>query len=117
MTTNFAIYGTGGAGRQVMPFARENWSVLPGDPQLVFIDVDLRSKTKLTGHDVLPFEDWIAQSPAAKRICLAVSDGRLRERLALRCLSKDIDFLSVRAGSVIVLDEVQIGEGAILSAD
>jgi hypothetical protein len=75
----------------------------------VFIDDGVTN-----GNDIVSFEAFCALPQTEKRITLAIADPRIRQKLAERCAEAGIQFSEVRAENVIVLDNVEIGEGAIL---
>lgn len=109
-----AIYGASGCGRGVLPLAREQWNAL-GEPYvLVFVDDDPPAPM-LNGHPVLTYAEWLAQPGRSRHINIAVADGEVRARLAQRCASDEVSFFEVRAASVVQMDDVHLGEGAILS--
>lgn len=107
---HLAIYGAGGAGRGVMPLLHA--SALPGDT-LWFVD-DGEAGQEINGHRTLGFADFAALS-GEKRVALAIADADTRRALADRCEEAQIGFLEVRAASVVEMDDVRLGEGAILS--
>lgn len=111
----YAIYGAGGHGREVMPIAREQLEH-QGVPreQLVFVDDDSRGKS-INGHRVLTYEEFLGADADERFVAIAIADGRIRESLASRCKSDRVRPWLVRAGNSLVMDEVVLGEGAILS--
>lgn len=104
------IYGAGGAGRGVLPIVRAS---NPG-AELVFID-DARHTEACNGHAILSFEEFVARAGHEGSVVLAVSDGELRRILAARVTERGIAFVQAIASGVTIMDDVQIGEGAILS--
>ena len=113
--TLFGVYGAGGHGREVMAIARLQTSrERVADDRLVFIDDSPAAET-INGKRVLTFDDFLAHGALEHRVSLAVSDSKLRQRLADRCHASGVGFWEVRAPNAIVLDEVTIAEGAILS--
>jgi sugar O-acyltransferase (sialic acid O-acetyltransferase NeuD family) len=111
----FAIYGAGGLGREILPVLRLQLQHTEIDPwELVFVD-DKPATTFQNGHRVLTYDQWLDESAEDRRISLAVADSRLRQALALRCQRDGVAFQQVRAESAILMDDVQIGEGAVLS--
>ncbi len=108
--TLWGIYGAGGCGRGILPLARAQ--LRPGD-DLVFVD-DLAHGSLINGAQVLAF-DTFASSPARRAICLAVADATLRRALDHRCRSAGVPFFSPRAAEHVVMDSVEIGEGALIS--
>lgn len=109
--TVFGLYGASGCGRSVMPVLRDNLGV---NDEAVFID-DARQSDKVNGHTCMAFDVFMALSADDRRVCLAIADSRLRARLAQRCREAGVGFFSVRAQNCVVMDDVVIGEGAILS--
>ena len=69
----------------------------------------------VNGESCMDYASFRALPGASKSIVLAISDSRIRERLAVRCAADGLGFFEVRASNVVVMDEVTIGEGAILS--
>lgn len=108
--TNLAVYGAGGAGRGVMPLVRQ---AARNDDSLQFVD-DGRAGETVNGHLVVGFADF-ASLNGDRQIAIAVADGRIRARLAEQCATAGVAFLSVMADNVVVMDDVDLGEGAILS--
>jgi len=106
------VYGASGAGRGILPVAREQ---LRGtDVELVFID-DGMAGQMMNGHITLSWDQFLALDADQKQVSLAVANSRVREMLADKCASASIPLLEVRADSVVQMDDVTIGEGAVLS--
>ncbi len=110
----FAIFGAGGCGRGVMPLVRHQLqqSALPAW-DLVFVD-DNPPAGHVNGHRVLTYAQWLAEPGEAHCISLAVANARIREQLAARCVSDNVEFFEAKAANVLVMDNVQIGSGAVL---
>lgn len=108
-----AIYGVGGFGREVMPLARAQWASRGVPHELVFVD-DQPPAPWVNGHRVLSYAEWLAQPAQQRWISIAIANSRVRERLAQRCEADGVQFFEVRAANVVQLDDVQLGEGAIL---
>lgn len=110
----FAIFGASGCGRGVMPLARQQLQQTESEPwELVFVD-DNPPAPYLNGHRVLRYEEWLAEPVASHYISLAISNGSVREKLAARCMANGVNFFDVKAANLVVMDEVQIGPGAVL---
>lgn len=110
----FAIYGASGCGRGVLPLVRQHLQQTEVQPwDLVFVD-DLPSAPMLNGHRVLTYEAWLAEPAQSRHISLAIANSAVREKLAARCMVDGVRFLDVQATNVVVLDDVQIGPGAVL---
>lgn len=114
MTKRYAIFGAGGCGRGLMPLARRQLARSePGAWELVFVD-DGQPTPDINGHPVKTYSQWLAEPASSRHVCLAIADGAVRERLASRCANDGVSFFGVRAENVVVMDDVQIGEGAVL---
>lgn len=111
----FAIYGANGCGRGIMPLARVALA-RRGDPQaeLAFVD-DRASFERVNGHRVMSWEAFRADPAEEKFIAIAIANSGVRQTLAERCMGAGVKFFSVRAQNAVVMDDVQIGEGALLS--
>lgn len=110
----YAVYGVSGCGRGVMPLAREQlWRAGVALEQLVFVD-DKPEAAVVNGHRVLTYREFL-ESPAGERhVVLAIANGSIRELLARRCAEDGVCPWSVSAANAVTMDEVQVGEGAIL---
>ena len=112
MTELVGVYGASGCGRGILPVLREN---LEGeDARLVFID-DGGGASRVNGHEVLKWQEFLNEPYEKRSVCLAIADPRLREKLGMRCQDAGVDFREARASNVVVMDDVLIGEGACLS--
>jgi acetyltransferase-like isoleucine patch superfamily enzyme len=111
----FAIFGAGGFGRQVLPVMRQQLQLIKAQPwELVFVDDNPPAPT-MNGHRVLTYAQWLAEPADSRHISLAkLPNGAVREKLIARCVADGVAFFEVRAANVVVLDEVQIGPGAVL---
>jgi sugar O-acyltransferase (sialic acid O-acetyltransferase NeuD family) len=109
----YAVFGASGCGRGVLPLLRLQLAkkTLPWD--LVFVD-DHPPAALLNGHRVLTYEQWMAEPAEARHISLAIANSAIREKLSERCRGDGVGFIEVRATNVVELDDVEIGEGAIL---
>lgn len=111
----YAVFGASGFGREVMPVAREqlrraNIAV----EQLVFVD-DKPEAAFVNGHRVLTYQEFLDTPAGERHVVLAIANSTVREILATRCAEDGVRPWSVSAANVIVMDDVQVGEGAILS--
>lgn len=110
---NRAIFGASGCGRGVMPLARAQFSMEAISDRLVFVD-DMPRVASINGHDVLTYSEWISNSASSHYINIAIANGKTRKKIAERCEFDGVRFFEVRASNVVQLDNVSIGEGAIL---
>jgi sugar O-acyltransferase (sialic acid O-acetyltransferase NeuD family) len=57
----------------------------------------------------------MAEPASSRHVCIAIANGQTRQRLALQCAAEGIGFFEVRAANVVQMDDVRLGEGAVLS--
>ena len=112
----FGVYGANGAGRGVLPVAREMLKAEEGDTstRLVFID-DKPQSEMVNNTPILTYEQFIESPEQTKSVCIAIANSKVRETLVARCQQDDLSFFSIRAQNTVVMDAVEIGEGAIVS--
>lgn len=110
----FGVYGAAGCGRGVMPLVRDQIGASRSDVELVFID-DALGGSRINGHMVVDWTSFVTSEASQKSVCLAIADSRVRERLARTCAENAVATFGVRASNVVVMDDVDIGEGAVLS--
>lgn len=112
----YAIFGASGCGRGVMPLARQQLqpALSAGEADLVFVD-DHPSAPLVNGQQVLTTAQWMAEPASRRHVCIAIANSQVRQRLVQQCAADGMGFFEVRAGNVVLMDEVQLGEGAILS--
>lgn len=110
----YAIYGASGCGRGVMPLARAQLQRQGiSSEQLVFID-DNPQAFRINGQRVLHYEEFLDSAAEERYVALAIANNAIREKLAQQCAQNAIQPWTVQAGNVVIMDEVQIGEGALL---
>lgn len=91
-----------------MPLARQQYS----SARLVFV-IDAPEAAECNGMPVMSYEDFVASS--GRRMALAVADPAARRRLAGRCAASGVQPLTVSAPDLLVMDDVAIGDGALVS--
>ncbi len=110
--TVYAIYGASGFGKEVMPLLREQ---IKGNGYLCFID-DNSSVKILNGFDVLRYTDFLQLECENKYVSIAIGDSTIRETLVRRLKGDGISILTVKEKNIMILDDVFVGQGAILCA-
>jgi sugar O-acyltransferase (sialic acid O-acetyltransferase NeuD family) len=108
-----AVFGASGCGRGIIPLAR---SAFRSDKncRLVFVDDGLAG-TRVNGHDVLSFAEFKVLPVEDKAIAIAIADPEIRARLVQQCDDAGLGYFSVCAESVVSMDDVQLGQGALIS--
>jgi sugar O-acyltransferase (sialic acid O-acetyltransferase NeuD family) len=111
----FAVYGASGYGREVMPLARVQLQLqrVPLE-RLVFVD-DQPESPVVNGHRVLCYADFLQAEASERHAVLAIANGAVREKLAVRCDEDGVRRWTVSAANVVTMDHVALGEGAVLS--
>ncbi len=111
----YAVFGASGCGRGVMPLAREQLGLnAESTDRLVFVD-DSPQASIVNGHRVLSYHDFMRLPASERYVVLAIANSRIRQRLADRCVTDGVRSWSVAASNSVVMDDVQVGEGSILS--
>jgi sugar O-acyltransferase (sialic acid O-acetyltransferase NeuD family) len=112
----YAIFGASGCGRGVMSLARQQLqpALMGVEADLVFVD-DTPPAAESNGHRVLTYAEWLAQPASSQHMCIAIAKSAVRQKLAERCMADGVQFFEVRAANVVQMDDVELGEGAILS--
>ena len=108
----FAVFGASGFGREVMPLVKAQYTYDGCD--FCFID-DNPSTALLNGVDVFSYADFLNLDYENKFVTIAIADSAIRERLVQRVEQDNISFFDVKASNVVVMDDVVMGLGAILS--
>lgn len=108
--TLFGVFGAGGCGRGILPLVRPTLG--QGD-EVVFVD-DARPGVTINGARTLTLDEFSAHSGDVA-ICLAIANGAVRQGLEARCRTGGLRFFSVCGDPHVRMDDVEIGEGALLS--
>ena len=82
--------------------------------RLVFID-DNPSVAEVNGHRVLTYANFLAEEASERFVAIAIASSAVREKLATKCLANGIKPWAVTASNTVIMDEVFIDEGALLS--
>jgi sugar O-acyltransferase (sialic acid O-acetyltransferase NeuD family) len=94
-------------GREVMPLVKAQY----GGPNVDFFYVD---DGVPEGNGVISFATFVSLPYQEKFATIAIANSKIRETLALRCAASGIVSIDVLAQSAVILDNVKIGEGALL---
>jgi sugar O-acyltransferase (sialic acid O-acetyltransferase NeuD family) len=113
----YAVFGTGGFAREVMPLVYDYASNLPSDSyEIIFVtDIHIeKGLEKINGIKVIFFNDFCMMQARKKYITIAIADSLTRSDIAKKASQAGIEFFSVNAFNSVKLFDVQLGEGAIL---
>ena len=113
----YAIYGSSGFGREVMPVLRQQIAACPahtGPHECVFVDDDPAAPALVNGHRVLGWDPFLAEPAAKRAVAIAIANSTVRATLAARCSKAGIEPITVCAANVVRMDGVVLGEGAIV---
>lgn len=105
------IYGASGFGREVLPLVR---NIISNNDKIVFID-DNKKVDMLNNIPVLSFDEFLISDYSEKKITIAIADSKIRENIANKLIENNIHSFDVVANNVIVMDDVNIDEGSILT--
>lgn len=111
MSDVYAIYGASGCGRSIMPLAKRQ---LGRTDSLYFID-DKPTTSQVNGQQVLSYQKFVSLKAQRHYVAIAVADSLVREKLAHQIEADGCLPWSVSADNVVLMDTVQIAEGALLS--
>lgn len=113
-TPVYAVYGASGFGREIMPLAREELNALGVAPdRLVFID-DEPSSDVVNGYRVVRYADFLAMPATSRHVAIAIANSVVREKLVARLTADGVAAWALRANNAVCLDDVEVGEGALL---
>lgn len=94
-----------------MPFVSP---ALAADGKAVFID-DGDVPSTVNGYKCLSWQEFLDAKADDRAVCLAVANGKVREMLDQKCRAAGVSFITAKSDQTVIMDDVTIGEGAILS--
>jgi sugar O-acyltransferase (sialic acid O-acetyltransferase NeuD family) len=112
----YGIYGASGFGREVIPIAR-NELLKQGVSidRLVFIDDGAEKIKIVNGYRVLSYAEFLNENASERYVNIAIANSIIREKIETRLRADQVLDWSIQADNCVIMDEVQIGSGAILS--
>lgn len=111
----YAIYGASGCGRSLMPVARQQLQRDGLTAELYFIDDRFDRPTVWNGHPAVNYAAFQQLQASSKHVVIAIANSRIREKIALQLQQDQIKMWSICADNVVLMDEVELGEGSALS--
>lgn len=106
-----AVYGAGGCGRGIMPLLATQAS---GAEKLVFVD-DGGATDKVNGYPVMTWEMFLSRAENAKSIAIAIANSSIREAIDRKRQAAGVGSIDVVSPNCVVMDDVVIGEGCLIS--
>lgn len=111
----YAIYGASGCGRSLMPVARQQLQRLGVLAEIYFIDDGLQEQQVVNGHIALNYQSFKSLAAAKKFVLIAIANSKIREKLATQLIKDGIQLWTVQADNVVIMDNIEMAEGAALS--
>ncbi|MFV5594891.1 acetyltransferase [Acinetobacter junii] len=111
----YAIYGASGCGRSLMPVARQQLQRLGISAEIYFIDDSLQEQQVVNGHIALNYQSFKSLAAAQKFVLIAIANSQIREKLANQLIKDGLRLWTVQADNVVIMDSVELAEGAALS--
>ncbi|WP_283628091.1 acetyltransferase [Shewanella baltica] len=112
MTSIYAVYGAGGYGREVIPLLRDR--IRDGASLYFVVDDNIPNQT-VNGHSVISYDEFCQFPADEKYFTVAIADSDIRSRIFTRCRDAGFKPYSLSANNVVIMDNVTLGDGAILS--
>ena len=111
----YAIYGASGCGRSLMPVARQQLYREGVNSEIYFIDDSLQEQQIVNGHIALNYQSFKDLDSPQKYVLIAIANSQIREKLANQLFIDGIQLWTVQADNVVMMDNIEIDEGAALS--
>jgi sugar O-acyltransferase (sialic acid O-acetyltransferase NeuD family) len=111
----YGIYGAGGFGREVMPLARMQLQKNNKSVEDLYFIVDSPESLMINGVKVLSFSEFINIDAEQKYLTCAIADSKVREVLITRLQEAGTSDWTIFAENAVIMDDVVIGAGSILS--
>lgn len=112
--TVIGIYGASGYGKEVLPIVKEQFQKNTTNTEFVFID-DSIYHSELLNTRIMSFNTFLAIDSVDKYVVIAIAASKARENITNICVESDLKLLNVRASNSAILENVEIGQGYILS--
>lgn len=111
MKSIIGIYGAGGFGREVLPIIRQQVGL---KSDVVFIVDDIKEKV-VNETKVVTFDEFCSLKDMDKYYTVAIADSKVRMEIDIKCIREGIKPISIYSQNSVIMDDVLIGDGAILS--
>ena len=109
---SFAVFGTGGFGRELMAVVAEMAELAYPD-SLPPVFVDDNSRATHGQYRTISFEELCLPEHRQRSVVIAVGDGRVRQRLDDRCREAGLNITTLFAPTFRNPAEIQAGAGSV----
>jgi len=112
----YGLIGAGGHGRDTMPVLAEmlHYDRSAPDGSLTFVIEGPDLPASVNGYDVMSFDEF-CRLGGDIFFNISIADSRARERIAAACLKAELKPFSIISRTALIMDDNEIGEGAIVS--
>jgi sugar O-acyltransferase (sialic acid O-acetyltransferase NeuD family) len=112
----YGLIGAGGHGRDTMPVLAEmlNYDRNRPDGSLAFVIEGSDLPASVNGYDVMGLDEF-CRLEGDVFFNISIADSRARERIAGLCQNAKLKPFSIVSKTTVIMDDNEIGEGAILS--
>lgn len=109
----YAVYGTGGFAREVAPMLRR----LAGDDaaDIVFVDDNEQAPECVNGLQVIDFEALRSSNHRHRKVVVAIASASIRRKIETRVEDEGLQLGTAISPTAVIMDEVSIGLGAIIT--
>ena len=116
MKTAYVIYGTGGCARSIMPILKQYIDENQIKAELFFVD-DNKSINQINDVVILNFNELLELRKNIKQIniYIAIANPQIRKKIYLKLLPNMFNFFNLKANNSIIMDEVKLDIGCIIS--
>ena len=113
-STHFGLFGAGGFGREVMPWAVDSIEDFVEIPFFSYFIVDAPLSESVNEIEILTLESFTALEGSTKYFNVAVADSIARERIASELMDSGLKPINLHSRSATIQTSSTIAEGAII---
>jgi len=112
----YAVYGVGGFAREILPLVRDEVGKDENSQIYFVVDEEYLPKTKeLNSIEIISFNDFLQIRADEKFLTVGFSNLQRRIEVFEFCKNNNIHILNVKATNAVIMNNVQIDNGYILS--
>lgn len=108
----YAVYGTGGFAREIAPLVAR---LGKAELDLVFVDDNERAPTIVNDYNVINFDALRSDEHRSRDVAVAIGDGAVRRRVEAKVLAAGLSVVTLCSPTSLMLENVEIGPGTILT--